>query len=97
MHAMALLAILLPVAAAMFSFGAFGDADRVRHRSIWRVLTAGSLILGITMLLLVMLAQRPVCDALGGRWIEAFDACRNELGGNGNNDPSNPALLFLPV
>jgi hypothetical protein len=97
MHAMALLVILLTVAAAMLSIGVFGDADRVRHRSTWRVLTAGSLILGLTMLLLLMFAQRPACDALGGRWIETFDACRNELGGNGNNDPSNPALLFLPV
>jgi hypothetical protein len=97
MHAMALLLILLTVAAATLSIGVFGDADRVRHRSIWRVLTAGSLILCLAMLLLLMVAQRPVCDALGGRWIESFDACRDEFGGNGNNDPSNPALLFLPV
>jgi hypothetical protein len=95
MHALALSTILLFLAAAVFSIGAFADEDTVRHRGRWRVLAAGSLIVGISMWLLVANAQRPLCDALGGRWIHENEACRNEFGGNGNNDPGNPRLLFL--
>ena len=95
MHAMALSVVLLTVAVVVFSIGAFAGPDSVRHRGIWRVLAAGSLILGLSMLLLLAYAQRPLCDALGGRWIDESDACRHEWGGNGSNDPSNPTLLFL--
>jgi hypothetical protein len=95
MHAMALSAILLTIAAAVFSIGAFADPDVVRHRGVWRALAAGSLIVGISMWLMVSYAQRPTCVALGGRWIDESEACRNEWGGNGDNDPSNPTFVIV--
>ena len=95
MHAMALLAIVLVIAAALFSIGAFADADGVRHQAAWRVLAAGSLIVSISMWLLITYAQRPACDVLGGRWIAETEACRNEWGGNGNNDPNNSIFVVV--
>jgi hypothetical protein len=95
MHAMALSTFVLFVAASVLSIWAFAEKESVRHRGRWRALAVGCLIVGISMWLLVANAQRPLCDALGGRWIEESEACRNEWGGNGNNDPSNPRLIFL--
>ena len=86
MHAMAASVIVLTLAAVVFSVGAFADPESVSHRGIWRVLAAGSLILGLSMLLLLVYAQGPVCDALGGQWTERSDSCSNEWGGNENSD-----------
>ena len=83
LHAMAELVIVLTLAAVVFSGVAFADPG---DRGIWRVLAAGSLILGLSMLLLLVTAQRSTCDALGGQWIERSDSCSNEWGGSGNSD-----------
>ena len=83
LHAMAESVIVLTLAAVVFSVVAFADPE---DRGIWRVLAAGSLILGLSTVLLLVYAQRPTCDALGGQWIERSDSCSNEWGGNGNSD-----------
>ena len=92
---MAMFAIVLFVASALFSIGAFADADDVRHRAAWRVLAAGSFLVSISLCLLVNAAQRATCDVLGGRWIAETEACRDEWGGNGNNDPGNPTFIIV--
>lgn len=57
-----------------------------------RMLGAGFLVcavLPIVVIGLLWFAQREVCSALGGGWIPSEASCKNEWGGNGNNDPSN--------
>lgn len=94
MHAMGLSVVLLTLTAVWCAFRAFFGPEG-RHRGVLGALAAGSLILGLSMLLLLAYAQQPVCDALGGRWIDESEACRHEWGGNGNNDPGNKGILWL--
>jgi hypothetical protein len=40
----------------------------------------------VLIVVLLALAQAQVCTTLGGEWVPDGQACRNEWGGNGNND-----------
>lgn len=55
-----------------------------------------SVVLPVAIVTLLWTAQREVCLALGGSWNESYEGCRNEWGGNGNNDPSDPGWVPIP-
>ena len=91
MHALALMAVIL----AVVGFGLLvlaGTADDPSRRRVR--ITAG--VLGVVFLLStasiwvsLKYAEPTVCEALGGEsLVNGPDrVCRNEWGGNGNNDP----------
>jgi hypothetical protein len=58
------------------------------------MVAAGAAVLSLSIAASLFLSQRAVCDALGGRWIASEGACRDEFGGNGNNDPGNSWAPF---
>lgn len=102
MHALAFGIVMLGLAAAVFAIGAFADPEVVRRRGIWRVLAAGSLVLSLSMLLLLVYAPRRACESLGGDWRQSHrqmeyalfettqpGSCLNESGGNGDNSGSD--------
>jgi hypothetical protein len=91
MHALALIAVILAIVGGCLLVGASGESglgDR-GWRVALRVLGVGSLFLTVSIWALLVLAEPAVCEALGGETVGTASerACRNEWGGNGNNDP----------
>jgi hypothetical protein len=93
-HLLAWLALILAVVAAVAT--AVGLDSRLKTRAwpgrplrtrwtAW-ILAVGAALLSLSIGASLLLSQHAVCDALGGRWIAPEDACRDEFGGNGNND-----------
>jgi hypothetical protein len=101
-HLLAWLALLLAIVAAIAtavgvdgSLKARAWPGRARRTPLTRwMVAAGAAVLSLSIAASLFLSQRAVCDALGGRWIDSEDACRDEFGGNGNNDPGNSWAPF---
>jgi len=87
MHLLKYVSIVLAVAALVLLAVALGDEARARKR--WLVAALTCLVTTVTLVAGLLHAQRPICTTLGGQWIADEHACRDEFGGNGNNDPDN--------
>jgi hypothetical protein len=87
MHLLKYLAPLFGVLS--FVMLATGSVNDGRVRRLWHAGAAVSLIATIVISFGLINAQRQICSTLGGQWIAEGQACRNEWGGNGNNDPGN--------
>jgi hypothetical protein len=87
MHLLKYLAIVLGLVAAVMLVVGFVGHGGVRRTSFASsalgFAAAVAIVAGLTY------TPRPVCTALAGQWIAEEDACRDEFGGNGNNDPDN--------
>jgi hypothetical protein len=93
MHALAWIALpLIFLSTALLVTGGWSEEGMIRGRVRW----VGLAVFVLTFALIGTLgfAQRSLCDLLGGQWIGENQACQNEWGGNGNNDPSNGGFLF---
>ena len=60
-----------------------------RARRIGMVSAASLIVVCLAIVGGLAFAQRPICEALGGGWHGPESSCRNEWGGNGDNDSSN--------
>ncbi len=87
MHLLALGVPILLMGGLGFAVGA--SATDVRRRGLWRALTATTLTLAVAIFVMLVAAECPLCQALGGSWKPEPQTCIDEWGGNGNNDPSN--------
>jgi Na+-driven multidrug efflux pump len=58
-------------------------------RTITAVSSLCLMAVGVLIVLGLIHAQQPICHALGGGWYPESASCRDEWGGNGNNDASN--------
>ncbi len=47
-----------------------------------------AMVLGLAMCI-CLVAATALCDVLGGQWYIDTEACRDEFGGNGSNDPGS--------
>lgn len=81
-------------AVAVFLAAAIVGGVAMRHRELYlsssEAGTRAAIALAATAVLIVVslaVAQPQVCTTLGGEWVPDGQACRNEGGGNGNNDP----------
>ncbi len=102
MHLLVWLALLLALVAAAATAVGFDGSLKARawpgrtlqtRRTTWMV-AVGAAVLSLSIAASLFLSQRAVCDSLGGHWIASKDACRDEFGGNGNNDPGNSWAPF---
>jgi hypothetical protein len=65
---------------------ALDHGSRLRRASL--VSSATSVVLALVIFGALVVAQRPLCEALGGSWVSETQGCRDEWGGNGRNDSS---------
>jgi hypothetical protein len=91
MHLLALIAVVLAIvgiALVLLAFALSGPRER-RRRVALGLLGVGSLLMTGTIWAVLKFAEPEVCEALGGESVVNADerVCRNEWGGNGNNDP----------
>jgi hypothetical protein len=71
--------VLLIVGVVVWSWAPSG-----RRRRIVRSVGAAAFVLACVLVVTLVFFRGPACRALGGDW---DGHCRNEWGGNGNNDP----------
>ena len=84
MHVLLSIALLcgfLGIVGALASFAL--PPSRVR---VGLAVAASLFVVCVTIIGGLAFAQRPICEALGGGWHGPESACRNEWGGNGDND-----------
>lgn len=89
MHLLKYVSIVLAVLAVVMLIVAQGYGDAGRSRKGWYAAAAICVLATTTIVVGLARAQRPICTTLGGQWIAETHACRDEFGGNGNNDPGN--------
>jgi heme/copper-type cytochrome/quinol oxidase subunit 2 len=92
MHVLFLIAILVAMAAVVLGVFQVGARTELRQRPTTRrrLRLAFSVCVAVPIIVVAVLAlaQQQVCEALGGSWRADSESCSDELGGNGNNDPS---------
>jgi hypothetical protein len=91
MHLLLLVSIGLVVASVVaLAIGYAADGDREgRLRRVCLSLGWASWIVIAGIWASLIYAQPAMCDVLGGDWYAEPEACRHEVGGNGNNNPGN--------
>ena len=87
MHLLKYLSVTLAI--ATFVLLAVGSGEATARRKTWFAAAAVCLVTTVSLVAGLLHAQRPICTTLGGEWIAEEHACRDEFGGNGNNDPDN--------
>jgi hypothetical protein len=96
MHLLLIVSLLLvpaSVVALAIGYSADGDREEGLRLNLLRI-GWGASIVGLGIWVALGFGQPMLCDALGGEWFARPEACRHELGGNGNNNPGNWPYLW---